>query len=105
MSADSATLRDVLSARLRAARQAAGLSQKTLGENIGLDAFTASARINRYERGVHEPDLQTLARMAAALDLPACYLLTEDERLARMILGFTRLSRKQQDKLLESFTG
>ena len=100
MSEDLTTLRAVLSARLKCARKAAGLSQKALGELIGLDAFAASTRINRYERGIHEPDLQTLARIADALGVPVAHLIADDERLARLILTFSNMSRREQDKML-----
>ena len=43
-------------ARLKQARVAAGLSQKMLGIEAGIDAFVASTRINRYELGIHKPD-------------------------------------------------
>ena len=42
--------------RLKQARLAAGLSQKQLGIEAGIDEGVASTRINRYEMGVHKPD-------------------------------------------------
>ena len=50
-------------ARLKQARLAAGLSQKMLGIEAGIDAFVASTRINRYELGVHKPDLLIVRRL------------------------------------------
>lgn len=41
--------------RLREARQLADIPQDRLGVKIGLDEHTASARMSRYETGVHEP--------------------------------------------------
>jgi ribosome-binding protein aMBF1 (putative translation factor) len=51
--------------RVRAARRSAGLTQTALGERAGLD----QAVISRLERGKHEPRLDTLRRVAAALEL------------------------------------
>lgn len=57
----------------------------------------ASTRINRYERGVHQPDPVTVQRLADALEVPAAYLFASDDRLARMILAFSALPAKAQD--------
>ena len=46
----------VFSRRLKEARIKAGLSQKRLGIEAGMDEFVASTRINRYEKGVHQAD-------------------------------------------------
>jgi transcriptional regulator with XRE-family HTH domain len=78
------------------------LSQKNLGIKAGLDPFVASTRINRYEKGIHEPDMATVARLATALKVPPAYLFAEDERLARMILAFEQLSPNEKDQLLSS---
>jgi transcriptional regulator with XRE-family HTH domain len=59
-----------------------------------------STRINRYEKGVHEPDMATVARLATALKVPTAYLLAEDERLARMILAFDQLPVSEKDRIL-----
>lgn len=77
-------------------------SQKDLGVKAGLDPFVAATRINRYEKGVHEPDMATIARLAETLKVPAAYLLAEDERLARLILAFEELSITEKDELLQS---
>jgi transcriptional regulator with XRE-family HTH domain len=93
--------RTVFRTRLKQARQAAGLSQKQLGIRAEMDPFVASTRINRYEKGIHEADLHTAARLARAMDVPLPYLYTQDERLARMILGFAKLTRMEQDALVQ----
>jgi len=41
--------------RLREARLRAGIAQDKLGVMIGLDEGCSSARMSRYETGVHEP--------------------------------------------------
>lgn len=47
----------------------------------------ASSRINRYEKGVHLPDLITLNNIAIALNVPPAYFFADDE-LAEKILIF-----------------
>lgn len=77
-----------------------GLSQKGLGQEIGLPDETASARINRYERGVSEPDLRTAEAMAQALGVALSYLVAPDERTARLLLAFCSLAPAQQEQIL-----
>jgi transcriptional regulator with XRE-family HTH domain len=95
-------IRLVFQQRLKEARLRIGLSQKDVGIEAGLDPFVASARINRYEVGVHEPDLSTISRLAQALGVPAAYLFAEDDRLARLILAFDSLSVAEKERLLKS---
>lgn len=52
--------------RIRAARLHASLTQETLAERSGLDRQA----INRIEQGHASPVLDTLIRIAIALDLP-----------------------------------
>lgn len=78
----------VYSRRLREAREACGISQRNLGIKAGLDDFVASTRVNRYETGVHQPDLLTLQRLAAVLHLPVAYFYAEDDELAQLIADF-----------------
>ena len=86
--------------RLRTARLAAGLSQKQLGIKAGLDEFVASTRINRYEVGVHEPDVGMTRRIAGVLGVPLPYFYADDDVLADMILAFARTSKRTQQALL-----
>lgn len=87
--------------RLKVARERKSLSQRELGIQAGIDPFVASTRINRYELGVHQPDVATVQRLAGVLDVPTAYLFAEDERLARMILAFDQLSIAEKDQLLK----
>lgn len=64
----------------------------------GLDRFVASTRINRYERGVHQPDVLTAQRLANALGVPLPYLFAADDRLARLIVAFGTLPTKVQER-------
>lgn len=87
----------VYSRRLREARESYGVSQRSLGIEAGLDDFVASTRVNRYETGVHQPDLQTLQRLAAVLGLPVAYFYAEDDELARLIREYQQ-QRKAKGK-------
>lgn len=71
--------------RLKQARLAKGLSQKGLGIAAGIDEFVASTRINRYENGIHQVDLDTAQRLADVLEIPAAYFYAEDDTLAEII--------------------
>lgn len=77
-----------------------GLSQAALGREIGLPDETASTRINRYERGVSEPDLRTAEAMAKALGVSLSYLLAPDDRTAQLLKAFDGLSAAQKDKAI-----
>lgn len=90
----------IVARHLKEARLRAGLSQKQLGIEAGIDEFSASARINQYERGKHMPDLQTLTRLAAVMRVPAPYFYCEDEELAAFILKFAALAKAQKRRLL-----
>lgn len=90
----------VFAARLKARRKELGLSQAELGVKMGLPEDVASTRINRYEKGVHAPDLDTMERMAKELGVPLPYLLAQDDRLAAAILGFSLLDKDAQEKIL-----
>ena len=83
----------VYSRRLREARDAYGISQRALGIEAGLDEFVASTRVNRYETGVHQPDLQTLQRLAKVLKVPTAYFYAEDDELAHLIASFKGRSK------------
>lgn len=78
----------VVGKRLKEARVRAQLSQKQLGIKAGMDEFSASPRINQYERGKHTPDYGTVERLAEVLGVPAPYFYARDEALAQLILSF-----------------
>jgi transcriptional regulator with XRE-family HTH domain len=80
------------------------MSQRALGVALGLDEDVAAPRINRYEKAVHAPDTQTLLDLAAALDVPAGFLVTEDDALAEAILGFARLPKAKQKTILAAIS-
>lgn len=87
--------------RLSFARKAKGISQKQLGILAGIDEFSASPRINQYERGKHVPDFATAQRLAEVLSIPVAYLYAADEDLAEIILLFYK-SDKEQKELIKN---
>lgn len=76
----------------------AGYSQRQLGVLVGLDQAVASARMNQYERGVHEPHFAFVKRLAATLRAPAAYFYAEEPGLADLILAFGELSAADRKK-------
>ncbi len=79
-----------------------GIAQDKLGVMLGLDEHTASARISRYESGIHEPPLKTARSLAEALGVPLGYLYCDDDRLAQIILAASELPPDDQEHLLNS---
>ncbi len=82
--------------RLRAARTAKRISQKQLGILAGIDEFSASPRINQYERNKHVPDFATAQRLAKALSIPVTYLYADDDKLAEFVLLFSKAKDEAQ---------
>lgn len=72
--------------RLRAARERAGLAQDRLGVLIGLDEGCSSARISRYETGVHEPPYEVAKNLAAALNIPVAYFYCPQDEVAEILI-------------------
>lgn len=90
----------VITKRLLEAREASGLSQKKLGIAAGIDEFSASPRINQYERGVHVPDYSTVERLASVLNVPTPYFYTRDDELAKLILRYSQLDADKKAELM-----
>jgi transcriptional regulator with XRE-family HTH domain len=78
----------VFSKRLREARLRLGISQAKLGIAAKIDEFSASARMNHYEKGKHYPDYKTAERLAKVLNVPTPYLFAREDDLAEWILQF-----------------
>jgi transcriptional regulator with XRE-family HTH domain len=88
--------------RLKEARKAAGISQKKLGIAAGMDEFSASARMNHYETGRHEPDFSTLQRIAKVLKLPTAYFYAESDELAILIRLIHQTSKRNRITVLKT---
>lgn len=94
----------IVSKRLKQARLRFKISQKELGIASGIDASTASARMNQYEVGKRTPDFLTLKNIGKILNCPTAYFYAEDDMLAEMILFFSKQTKDKRKKLLETFT-
>ena len=62
---------------IAAARIAAGLTQARLAERIGLKTPSA---LHHWEQGHRKPKMESLQRIAAALDVPWQSLIDEESR-------------------------
>lgn len=78
--------------RLKQARKLAELSQKQLGILAGMDEFSASARMNQYERGKHLPDLDTSKRLADVLKMPMAFFYCPEDKIAELLIKLSELS-------------
>lgn len=96
---------DIFCQRLKAARLAKGLSQKSLGILAGIDEFVASTRINRYEKGVHQASLETVQQLAVALEVPLAYFYMVDDALAELTLLWPKLSEEERANILAKAKG
>jgi transcriptional regulator with XRE-family HTH domain len=85
--------------RLREARTRAGLPQDKLGVSIGLDEESSSARISRYETGIHEPPFDTAASLAFVLGVPVAYFYCDDDKLATLLVQYGALSNADREKI------
>ena len=92
------------SIRLRAARKAAGMTQEALGVAAGIDEFSASARMNQYERGKHWPDYGTACRIAKALKIDPAYFYAQSDVVAELIATWARLSPAMRKRVLQEIS-
>lgn len=92
----------VFSRRLRQARQRRDLSQDRLGVLAGLEESSSSARMSRYESGIHEPALQFAEAIAKVLGVSAAYFYCSDDRLADIIRIYSDLSEAKRGVLHQS---
>ncbi|MBG4563316.1 helix-turn-helix transcriptional regulator [Pseudomonas aeruginosa] len=89
----------MLGTRLKAARIRAGYSQKQLGMLVGMDEFSASARMNQYERERHSPNMWTSEQLAMVLQVPMAYLYCPEDELAELILKVSSLTPEFKKEL------
>lgn len=76
------------------------MTQIQLGRVVGVDdERTGASRVSRYETGKHEPDKDTMAKIAEALGLPVAYFHATSEPLAKIILLVGRLPAKEQARI------
>lgn len=95
----------VFTKRMKEARLRAGLSQERLGVMAGIDEMSASARMNQYEKGKHEPDFTLVERMATVLNVPESYFYAKDDDAAWLIVAFHRMSESERQQVVTTVQG
>lgn len=82
--------------RIKAARKAAGMTQKELGDKLGL-SFQSIAQ---WENDLRNPKMETLERIADALDVPLSEICSKD-----LLKNYEILKRHREDhqKTLDTF--
>ncbi|MBM6717927.1 helix-turn-helix transcriptional regulator [Gemmiger formicilis] len=101
---------------IKLARKKAGLTQKQLAEKSGIATIT----LQQYERGVREPKLETIAKIARSLNLYASDLIidqwkcvnmdpcdeseisVDDVLYQRMTMAFSKLNHKGAEKAADT---
>ena len=91
----------VFGKRLREARLRYGIPQDKLGVMIGLDEGSSSARMSRYENGVHEPPFQLVIKLAEILHVPTAYFYCGDDRLAELMRIYHLLPEDKRGGLFQ----
>ena len=77
------------------------MTQEALGVAAGIDEFSASARMNQYERGKHWPDYGTACRIAKALKIDPAYFYAQSDTVAELLLGWSRLNPTMRKKIAQ----
>lgn len=90
------TARALFAARLVQARELRGLSQRALGDLMGLGKEKGSSRINRYEHQVTAVGFDNLQKLAEILEVPVAYLLAESPGMANAILALAKTSEEKR---------
>lgn len=101
MSARSPT-NTIFGRRLREARLRAGIPQDRLGVMIGLDEGSSSARMSRYECGVHEAPYSLAEKIADVLEVPVAYFYCKDDRLAEIMRIYVALEEGRRATLFDA---
>ena len=76
------------------------MSQKALGRQAGIDQFSASPRMNQYEKGKHLPDLLMMEHLAAATGVPLPYFFAQEDELAEVLVLWGKLGEEERTALL-----
>lgn len=69
---------------------------------FGFDPASASSRMNHYEKGRHVPDIDTIRRMAAELNVPLNYFFCDDQTTAELALLISRMTEEERSSLIEA---
>jgi transcriptional regulator with XRE-family HTH domain len=91
----------VFSTRLKEARISAKLSQEKLGVLAGIEEASASARMNQYERGKHQPEFSIVERLAKVLNVPEAYFYAKDDDMADLLMLLHRADKGDRATILK----
>ncbi|MEI7194032.1 helix-turn-helix transcriptional regulator [Pectobacterium brasiliense] len=91
----------IFTKRLKEARKEAAVSQEWLGILAGIDEMSASARMNQYERGKHEPEFSMVERIANVLRVPESYFFEKDDEIAWLIKSLHRADESRRKAAME----
>lgn len=80
------------------------LSQRALGDRMGLGKDKGSSRINRYEHQVTAIGFDNLDKLAEILGVPPAYLLADNATMADAILALAKAKPRHQDQLMQVLT-
>jgi transcriptional regulator with XRE-family HTH domain len=92
----------IFAKRLKEARKNTDLSQERLGVLAGIDEMSASARMNQYERGKHEPEFTMVERIAKILNVPEAFFYAKDDELAWLLVTYHRLPLMGRNEIVEA---
>lgn len=67
----------------------------------GLEESSSSARISRYESGIHSPPLQFVEAAAKVLGLSAAFFYCNDDRLADIIRIYSAASEVKRNLIYQ----
>ena len=101
----SSSSKSLFGRRMREARLRRGIAQDRLGVMIGLDEGCSSARISRYENGVHEPPFQLVNQISKVLGVASAYFYCADDRLAEIIRIYSASPDKKRDAMSKYAAG
>lgn len=90
----------VFSRRLHAVRQLRNIPQDKLGVLAGLEESSSSARISRYESGIHEPPYQFAQALARVLGVSTAYFYCDDDALAEFLLIYSSAAESERRLML-----
>jgi transcriptional regulator with XRE-family HTH domain len=91
----------IFARRLKEARKNTDLSQERLGVLAGIDEMSASARMNQYERGKHEPEFTMVERIAKILNVPEAFFYAKDDEMAWLLVAYHRLPLMSRNEIIE----
>lgn len=101
-------LAKVIGSRVRTLREARGLSQRALSQQLGL----SKSMVAKYEAGVHTPPVGVLARLAALFEVTLDGLLfgqdahdPHDLRLARCLRAIESMDEASRRLVIDAIEG